>query len=137
MAMRDEIEEHFWDRIDDLLIYFINTWVSENSQFQPSVWNHFGNFEARTINHLEGFHNRFAKRTKKKHPNIFHFISNLKKEQESFESQVQLLINGNNAPRINNKYRKINRALLNLKIGLESDELSLEQYLTSVAIHLS
>jgi hypothetical protein len=83
-----------WDkiyekRIDDginglknkYMQYVYNTWVKENSTFSREIWNQFKNYNKRTTNDLESWHNIFNRSVGKVHANIFEFINSIKSEQ--------------------------------------------------------
>ena len=52
-----------------------------NSPFPPSMYNHYGNINPRTINYIEGGHNRWKKRSTKAHADIYSCIDLFKSEQ--------------------------------------------------------
>ncbi len=66
------------------LIYFLkyhnNTYVV-NRNFPPSMYNHYRNMNPRTVNYLEGRHNRWKKRSTKSHQDIYTCIDMFKNEQ--------------------------------------------------------
>jgi hypothetical protein len=52
-----------------------------NSNFPPSMYNHYRTINPRTINYLEGRHNRWKKRSTKPHNDIYACIDMFKNEQ--------------------------------------------------------
>ncbi len=70
------------EKLKKFIQYFINVWLisKRGSQFNPTVWNHYGCIGYRTNNHLEGFHSQLKKDladTKK--PDIYTVIKHLRK----------------------------------------------------------
>ncbi|CAF1272163.1 unnamed protein product [Adineta steineri] len=60
--------------------YYHNTFAPF-SRFPPHMYNHYRNITPRTINYLEGRHNRMKKHVNSPHPNIYIAIDLLQKEQ--------------------------------------------------------
>ena len=56
------------DKVTLLMDYVTNTWIE--GPCNPEMWNHFGNGNHRTNNHLEGWHHKINQVAKKSHPNI-------------------------------------------------------------------
>lgn len=75
--------------------YAIETWIDDNSNFPPEIWNHHGNYGTRTTNHLEGKHRIWKKKIAKAHPSVFELIIAMKNFQAEEEIQILLLNNGN------------------------------------------
>ena len=90
------------ESLDDLFEYFETFWMETTS---VNLWNVF-ELKTRTNNNAEGnrsftsssrhsnivllgWHNRFAHRIDKKHPNIWHFIRFLQEEEVRFNQHVQ------------------------------------------------
>ena len=88
--------------ISDLCDYMVTTWVDDMAScFHRDMWNHFHNLLSegvRTNNHLESFHASFRKAFSSAHPNIYVFITNLKKKQAETENEVRMLTLGNAPP---------------------------------------
>ena len=63
--------------------YVTNTWIE--GPWNPEMWNHFGNDNHWTNNHLEGWHYKINQIAKKNHPNILEVIGLLKREQSAVE----------------------------------------------------
>ena len=87
---------------DDFISYFESTWLDGN--FPPRTWNYFSHEGPRTNNHLEGWHNRLKRVSRKAHPNLFEVVEILKKEQAATEVAIELLTGGG---RIRSKRRKV------------------------------
>ena len=66
--------------IQEFLDYYHNTF-GPFSRFPPHMYNHYRNVTPRTINYLEGRHNRWKKHVTSPHPNIYIAIDLLQKEQ--------------------------------------------------------
>ena len=65
----------------DLFMDYHNKNYGYNSHFPPSMYNHYRNINPRTINYLEGRHNRWKKRSTKAHADIYTCIDMFKSEQ--------------------------------------------------------
>ena len=65
----------------DLFMEYHNKTYGYNSHFPPSMYNHYRNINPRTINYLEGRHNRWKKRSTKAHADIYTCIHMFKSEQ--------------------------------------------------------
>lgn len=84
----NEASEHLYslkpalykNQIDLFLKYHNNTY-GVNSNFPPSMYNHYRNINPRTINYLEGRQNRWKKRSTKSHEDIYTCIDMFKNEQ--------------------------------------------------------
>ncbi|XP_018496951.1 uncharacterized protein LOC108864932 [Galendromus occidentalis] len=61
--------------------YFRRTRLENESVFPRVRWNHYGNFGARTTNHVEGWPSALAKMIRKGHVNFSEMIKFLKKEE--------------------------------------------------------
>lgn len=107
--------------------------IDDSHQFLLDLHSNLG---ARTTNSIEGWHNKFNKRVKVAHANIFEFISKMKDEQEDTRmAQIQLEA-GNPPPPMIKKYRELNEKLARLMEQLESGELTLERYIVNVGFNL-
>jgi hypothetical protein len=112
--------------------YVYNTWIKDNSTFNREVWNHFKNFNKRTTNDLESWHNIFNRTVGKTHANIFEFINALKSEQQKFESKREFLNIGNSPNKVRRKYAKINEKLLKLTEHYEDGRKDALEFLETV-----
>jgi hypothetical protein len=65
----------------DLFLKYHNNTYGVNSNFPPSMYNHYRNINPRTINYLEGRQNRWKKRSTKSHEDIYTCIDMFKNEQ--------------------------------------------------------
>ena len=66
--------------LKDFIKYFEDTWLV--GQFPPMLWNVFGldAHSPRTNNHLEGWHNKLKKITRKSDVNVFEIVETIKQE---------------------------------------------------------
>ena len=94
------------------------------------------NFETRTTNHLEGWHNSLGKKPKKPHVNIFEMITQLKTEENDHRVQRALLDGGNVPKPMRKKYRKLNQRLECYVSKFETEQIDLMSYVRSVAYNL-
>ncbi len=65
----------------DLFLEYHNKTYGLNSSFPPRMYNHYRNINPRTINYLEGRHNKWKKRSTKAHSDIYTCIDMFKSEQ--------------------------------------------------------
>ena len=101
-----------------------------------SLFHPNSNLGARTTNSLEGWHNKFNKRVKTAHVNIYELISKMKDEQEDARLlQIQLEA-GNPPPPMVKKYRVMNEKLGRLMARLESNEISLPLHIENAGASL-
>ncbi|CAF1477028.1 unnamed protein product [Adineta ricciae] len=79
-ALSSNTPDTYENEIHSFLQYHESTY-GKNSNFPPSMYNHYRNLNPRTINHLEGQHNRWKKRSLKPHDDIYRCIDMIKNEQ--------------------------------------------------------
>ena len=77
------------DKVTLLMDYVTN--ASIEGPRNPEMWNHFGNDNHRTNNHLEGWHHKINHTAKKSHPKIVELIGLLKCEQSAVQVKLQQL----------------------------------------------
>ena len=90
----------------------------------------------RTNNHLEGWHNRLKRISRKAHPNLFELVEILKKEQATTEVTIEQLVGGG---RIRAKRRKVvqhEETIKRLNDEFTSGSRSLDSFLTSLSDHV-
>ena len=120
-------------RVDELVTYFSNTWVS--GSYQVRQWNYYKVDGPRTNNHVEGWHFRLKRVIGKAHPNIYELVEVFKKEESLTTMRVQQLVAGaSQAPR-RRKVRDRERKLQTLFQRLELGTISIDDYLESVKYH--
>ena len=66
-------------RLEQFNDYVTETWVEDDARLQLLLWNQWANVDPRTNNNLEGFHNKLKNRIRKAHPNLFEFVTHIKK----------------------------------------------------------
>ena len=114
------------DKVTLLMDYVTNTWIE--GPWNPEMWNHFGNGNHRTNNHLEGWHHKINQVAKKSHPNIFEVVGLLKREQSSVEVKLQQLHGHWQAPARKRTYRIIDARIQSLKDDLIRNNITEMQY---------
>ncbi|XP_003740695.1 uncharacterized protein LOC100903596 [Galendromus occidentalis] len=122
-------------RLSEFKEYFIRTWL-ENDVFPRAIWNHHGNFEARTTNHLEGWHNALNKMIKKSHSNIFELVAHLKVDENDCRLQRVLLSAGNPPKPVLKKHAMLNARLVRLTEQFQSEQISLIEYVRNTGFNL-
>ena len=81
-AILDEAPLEKYPQLEKFNDYMTETWIDDDSLFSSSLWNHFNNAESRVNNNNEGYNSRFnAKTSNVPHPNIWHFIEIIQKEE--------------------------------------------------------
>ena len=119
--------------VENLLDYFLFTWFHETQAlFRRDIWNHHDGDGIRTNNHLEGWHLGFNQSIGTIHPNIFKFVTALKKEQGKVEGIITLLEAGNEPPKRKLKYRSLEEKHTRLERQYRLGERNLLSYLTAV-----
>ena len=80
--------------IPEFMEYFEDTWLV--GQFPPILWNVFDHdaHSPRTNNHLEGWHNKLKRITRKSHPNIYEIVTIFKQEQAFTKVSIAQLASG-------------------------------------------
>ena len=56
------------ERVESFATYIDQTWM--NGNFRPRMWNYYAHTGPRTNNHLEGWHNRMKRISRKAHTPI-------------------------------------------------------------------
>lgn len=104
------------ENIRKFLDYMVDVWINEdeNVKFPREIRNHYNNFSARTNNHVEGWHTALYKAVLKAHPNIYEYINILKNQQQNFETAILSLDAGNQTPKLNRNYKKLNEKIRSL-----------------------
>ncbi|XP_036345772.1 uncharacterized protein LOC118755022 [Rhagoletis pomonella] len=97
--MNSEFYDINKELLDPLLDYYEGTWMGEVNRrgvrrlhrFDYLLWNHYDsvkNFEPRTNNACEGWHNAFSVRAQASHVSIWKLINLLKAEQGTTELKI-------------------------------------------------
>ncbi|XP_003740616.1 uncharacterized protein LOC100902345 [Galendromus occidentalis] len=126
-----------YSSLENFKEYFIHTWLENPSVFPRTLWNHYGKFESRTTNHVEGWHQAINTALGKKHGNIYEIISLLQRQQQKFEEDMLQLRMGGKPPRKSKKFEELNRKLRVFVEHFETNQVSLIQYIHSVGFNLS
>lgn len=113
--------------------YYVETYVDgQNARFPVATWNHYES-DVRTINAVEGWHNKLNDKCGRAHPNVFSAIETLQKEQEEVEVKILQLRNGASAPPKRRKYITFNNKINRLHQRFQQGEISLTELLGAVA----
>ena len=96
--------------LDDFNDYFIETWLGDDSKFPIPLWNVFSVLNnRRTNNSVEVWNNKFFKLAGKAHPNIYEFLTTVKKEQAGTELKLAMQDAAIPPPAKKRKYQDINK----------------------------
>ena len=118
LASLFEYYEHFWlERVG----------VDKFSVFEQRI---------RTNNNVESWHSGFNKLVRKRHPNIYEFVENLRKEQENTEQLILQLTMGERVSRRNLKYERLSTIIDRLTDRYKSQALSDVEFLNAVGYQL-
>ena len=112
LEISDQLKKEFdLPAVQSFIDYYRETWVADNALFPKSIWNNFRQ-KKRTINNLEGFHNRLGNEKSRSHDNIYTTINILKQEQLHWEiMKGEEKETGSNPAEKRDKYIKINNKL--------------------------
>ncbi|XP_069474256.1 uncharacterized protein [Ambystoma mexicanum] len=129
----------------NLLDYFENTWIGQltrsgnrrRPKYQIQLWNCYQatlDNTPRTNNTLEGWHSHLNKNFSIHNPNLWHFLKNLKIEEQHLEFRLsQTLSLANQGPK-RRKYRDYESKLI--QIVQDFNVENKENYLNTVACNL-
>ncbi|XP_078520302.1 uncharacterized protein LOC144819656 [Lissotriton helveticus] len=110
------------EKLAPLLNYFEGTWIGNLSRsgsrrkprFPIEWWNCYLTClegGAKTNNSIEGWHNSFNKSIGRSHPNFYHFLEILKKEQSFQEMRMAQSLSGMLNPRVTRRSREMTERL--------------------------
>ena len=77
MAVKQQMPDDA--RLKEFAEYFDKTWI--DGQFRLPMWNHYVNNGPRTNNHIEGWHNRLKRISRKAHPNLYEVLELFQREE--------------------------------------------------------
>lgn len=120
----DALAETLPDNLQDLADYFERVYIKgirrrrgrrTPPQYAPALWNQFeaiANNEPRTNNLTEGWHHRFNDLVGKNHPSFYHFLRELRKENDDVENMIMEVEMGRTVKMPQrSKYRRVNERL--------------------------
>ncbi|CAF1249125.1 unnamed protein product [Adineta steineri] len=119
--------------IDSFLEYHNNTY-GINSRFPPKMYNHYRNLKPRTINYLEGRHNRWKKRSTKSHHDIYICIDMFKIDQLLAADGRERHEAGAAPPKRRKNTRIAEESLSRLWDKLEKDQITKEKFLKGAGL---
>ena len=100
------------------------------------LWNHYGNFETRTTNNVEGWHRSLNRRVKNSHVNVYEMIRHLKNDERDFRYQSALRSAGNPPKLMKKRCRELNERLMRLSANYDARRIRLADYVTQVGYSL-
>ncbi|XP_071111501.1 uncharacterized protein [Haliotis cracherodii] len=99
------------DEFNDCIV---TNWVDYEARFPLSLWNHHQAFGPRTNNKV-GFHSRLNASLNHRHPNLYRFITIIKKIEKSKKTKLSQLDLGAAPPARKRVYKEIDNRLSRLK----------------------
>ena len=78
------------EKLERYAAYFDETWF--DGHFRPRMWNYYRHYGPRTNNHLEGWHNRMKRLSRKAHPNLNEVLELFQREQAASEVTILQLV---------------------------------------------
>ncbi|KAG8196932.1 hypothetical protein JTE90_027635 [Oedothorax gibbosus] len=96
------------------------------------MWNHHGNYGARTTNHLEGWHHALNKAVGKSHVDIFQFIKEIQKQHAKRQKQMIILDDGKKPPKIKPVYKRNNDKIINLTEEYVNRSITLAEFMSRI-----
>ena len=138
----------FSPELQVIVDYFKDTWLSRpqwrgRQQRQPffalNMWNCYDGVQdglPKTNNFLEGWHRGFQMQISAEHPNIWKFISALKREQSLNELRIEQHVSGQQPPIGRRVYRDSAQRLLTL-VNNYRPNINICDYVRGIAHNLS
>jgi len=126
--LRSTKPEQYKEQIDSFLKYHDKTY-GVNSKYPPTMYNHYRNLNPRTINYLEGHHNRWKKRSRKAHDDIFSCIDMFKHEQLLADDERERFETGAAPPKRRKATRIAEESLYRLWDKLDKQQIDRNKFL--------
>ncbi|CAM4971374.1 unnamed protein product [Rotaria socialis] len=120
-------------QIDSFLEYHDRTYGIQSS-FPPKMYNHYRNLNPRTINYLEGRHNKWKKRAIKPHNDIYACIDMFKDEPLLVADERQRHEAGAPPPKRRRNTRIAEESLNRLWDKLQKNQISKETFLKGAGL---
>ncbi|CAF1544720.1 unnamed protein product [Rotaria sordida] len=98
------------------------------------MYNHYRNINPRTINYIEGRHNKWKKRSTRPHPDIYAFIDLFKNEQLLAQDQRQRHEAGAAPPKRKKTIRIAEESLYRLWDKLEKTQIDTKTFLKGAGL---
>ncbi|CAM4830107.1 unnamed protein product [Rotaria magnacalcarata] len=105
-----------------------------NSSFPPIMYNHYRNINPRTINHIEGRHNKWKKRSTKPHHDMYSCIDMFKSEQLLASNERHRHEAGAPPPKRRRGTRIAEESLYRLWDKLEKKQIDKETFLKGAGL---
>ncbi|CAF2209980.1 unnamed protein product [Rotaria magnacalcarata] len=105
-----------------------------NSSFPPIMYNHYRNINPRTINHIEGRHNKWKKRSTKPHHDMYSCIDMFKSEQLLASDERHRHEAGAPPPKRRRATRIAEESLYHLWDKLEKKQIDKETFLKGAGL---
>ena len=118
------------EQVESYATYIDQTWI--NGRFRPRMWNYFAHSGPRTNNHLEGWHNRMKRISRKAHPNLYEILELFQREQAATEVTIhQLEAGGVHKPK-QKKVIQREEKIKSLAEELTNGDRDIDSYLTAI-----
>jgi hypothetical protein len=118
-------------QIFELMDYMTTTWIDNGSQFQPRLWNHYGEDRDRTTNAAESRHHALNQIAGNHRLNIHSFVREVVKELRNSEARIEQRAAGNATGRQNSRAKRLTTTLARLRNEFETGQRTLEQFLNA------
>lgn len=118
----------------NIFLQYHNNTYGINSNFPPIMYNHYRNLNPRTINHIEGRHNRWKKRSSKPHSDIYTCIDMFKNEQLLAADERQRHEAGAAPPKRRRSTRIAEESLYRLWDKLEKKQIDKQTFLKGAGL---
>jgi hypothetical protein len=131
--------------IQQISDYFEDTYIGRPQRrgrrmplYPISIWNVHSRISEnipRTSNAAEGYHRHLQSSIQSSHPNIWTFLSILKKEQALHEVKISHMLAGHPAPPQRKQYRQSQQRIMNLVAAFEEKDIM--EYLRGISHNLT